>query len=422
MGERNTNFRKGEKVAKLSVFVLLVLSTLKGIGALVSGSIALLADAIHSFSDIFASVAVWAGLKLVQKRPSERFPYGYYKAETFSLLIVSLVIMVSGVLILKESTDKLLEPTVISFPQLALTVAALSALISYMLAIYKGKAGRETGAQSLISEGQHSLVEVYTSLLVFIGVLLSQYGYYVAEVLVGLAIGLYVIKVGLWFGKDAVLVLMDACLNPQKAKEMKELAESVRGVKGVHDIRLRKSGPVSFGEMHIELQDDLSLDTAHVISDEIETRIKKQFKDVESITIHMGPTHKERIITAIPIIEDRGLQSMAALHFGSAPFFVFVEIEKGQVKEAHVKVNEAAKLTQKKGITVAHFLVDQKIDSVLTGGLGEGPFHVLRDNLVQIYYLPQSVRVDEALSLLNRGMLEIMTSPIQKHEKKGLSE
>ncbi len=332
MGEKNTLFRKGEKAAKLSAFVLLMLSSLKGIVALISGSVALLADAIHSFSDIFSSIAVWAGLRLVQKKPSERFPYGYYKGETFSLLVVSLIIIASGVLILKESIDKLLEPTVISFPVLALTVAALSGLISYMLAVYKGKTGREIGSQSLISEGQHSLVEVYTSLLVFMGVLLSHCGYLAAEVLVGLAIGVYVIKVGLWFGKDAVLVLMDACLSPQRAKEMKEIAESVSGVKGVHNIKLRKSGPVSFGEMHIELQEELTLDKAHEISEKIETKIKKRFKDIEAITIHMGPAQKEKVKIAIPIVEDKGLESVASLHFGGAPLFAFVEVEKGQIK------------------------------------------------------------------------------------------
>jgi len=419
MGEKNLLFKEGEKAAKLSAFVLLALSTLKGIVALISGSVALLADAIHSFSDIFSSMAVWAGLKLVQKKPSERFPYGYYKAETFSLLVVSLIITASGVLILKESIDRLLEPPVISFPALALTVVALSALVSYMLARYKGKTGREIGSESLISEGQHSIVDVYTSFLVFIGVLLSHYGFFVAEVLVGLAIGVYVIKVGLWFGKDAVLVLMDACLSPQRAKEMKEIAESVHGVKGVHGIRMRKSGPVSFGEMHIELQEELALDRAHMISDEIETRIRKRFRDVESMFIHMGPAQKEKIKIGIPIPEDKGLESIAVPHFGNAPLFAFIETEKGQIRMVYTKVNEAAKLTKKKGITAAHFLVDQKVDILLTGGLGEGPFHVLGDNLVLIYYLPKPVKIEEAVRLLNQNKLERMGSPIEKHEKRG---
>lgn len=80
MSEKNTLFRKGEKAAKLSALVLFALGALKGIVALLSGSVALLTSTIDSFSDIFSSIAIWVGLKLVQKKPTERFPYGYYNS------------------------------------------------------------------------------------------------------------------------------------------------------------------------------------------------------------------------------------------------------------------------------------------------------------------------------------------------------
>lgn len=416
MSEKSLLFKKGEKAAKLSAAVLLAFSVLKGIVAIISGSVALLADSIHSFADIFSSVAVWAGLKLVQRKPTERFPYGYYKAETFALLIVAITIVSSGVLILVEAVDKLFAPTAILFPSLVLIVAIFSAMASYFLSRYKKKVGNLIGSQSLVGEGQHSMVDLYTSLLVFIGVFFSSLGYLSAEVLAGLAIGVYVIKVGLWFGKDAVLVLMDASLSPERAQQMKEMAESVRGVRGVHNIRLRKSGPVAFGEMHVEVQQDLPLGRAHAISSEVEEKIKKQFKDVESITIHLGLAHKEKIKVGIPVVEDRGSRSIASVHFGNAPLFAFIEMEKGRIGNVYVKVNEAARLSRKKGITTAQFLVNEKVDTVLAGGIGEGPFHLLNDSLVRIYYLPEPVKIEEAMRLLNQNKLERMTTPTEKHE------
>ncbi|MGA9388565.1 MAG: cation diffusion facilitator family transporter [Candidatus Bathyarchaeia archaeon] len=416
MNEKNQLFRKGERAAILSAAVLLAFSLLKGTVSVISGSVALLADSIHSFADIFSSIAVWAGLKLVQKKPTERFPYGYYKAETLALLIVAVTIVVSGVLMLREAVDKLFEPSVVLFPSVVLAVAAFSGLASYFLGRYKKNVGSLIGSQSLVGEGQHSLVDVYTSLLVFIGVLFASLGYPVAEVLAGLAIGLYVMKVGLWFGKDAVLVLMDACLSPQKAREMKEIAEGVRGVRGVHDLRLHKSGPVSFGEMHIEVQEDLRLEKAHEISDEIEEKIRQRFKDIESITIHVEPGHKEKIKVGIPTLEDKGLESRTSAHFGNVPFFVFIELENNQTKYVYVKVNKAARIARKKGIGAAQFLVDEKVDAVLSGGMGEGPFHLLRDNLVQIFVLPEQVELKEAIRLLNENKLERMIAPFEKKE------
>lgn len=416
MDEKSLLFKKGEKAAKLSAIVLLAFSVMKGVVAIVSGSVALLADAIHSFADVFSSVAVWVGLKFIQRKPTERFPYGYFKAETLALLTVSVTIAASGVLILKEAVDKIFEPTAILFPAFVLTVSAFSALVSYILSKYKKNVGSLIGSQSLVGEGQHSMVDVYTSLLVFVGVLFSSFGYFVAEILAGLAIGVYVIKVGLWFGKDAVLVLMDASLSTQRGKELKETAESVRGVVAAHSIRLRESGPVSFGEMHIEVEKNLPLDKAHAISSEVEEKIRQRFKDVESITIHVGLAHKEKMKIGVPIREDKGLESVTSPHFGNVPFFAFIETEKGQIANVYVKANKAAGRTRKRGIEAARFLVKEKVDVVLAGGIGKGPFHSLKDSMVQIYLLPKRVQLEEAIRLLNEDKLETMRAPIEIHE------
>jgi predicted Fe-Mo cluster-binding NifX family protein len=174
--------------------------------------------------------------------------------------------------------------------------------------------------------------------------------------------------------------------------------------------------------MHVEVQKDFPLDKAHAISEEVEEKIRKRFKDVESITIHMGLSHKEKIKIGIPVLEDRGLESITSTHFGAAPLFAFVEVEKGQAMNAYFKVNEATKLIRKKGMTAAQFLVDEKVDVVMVGGLGEGSFHLLRDNLVQIYFLPESIKVEEVVSLLNQNKLERVTLPIDKHETKDADE
>jgi cation diffusion facilitator family transporter len=417
MDEKRVSFSKGEKAAKLSTIILLALGTLKGIVAVISGSVALLAGTIDSFSDVFSSIAVWAGLRIAKKKPTERFPYGYYKAETFSLLIVSLVIVASSILIMLESFQKFFEVNVISFSDLALFAAALSAVVYFLIARYKGRVGRQVGSQALTSEGLHSMVDVYTSMLVFIGVFLSVFGYQVIEALIGLVISAYVLIRGLLFGKDAALILMDVSPSPQRIKEMKEIAESIHGVKGTHDVRLRKSGPVFFGEMHVELQEGLSLEKAHVISEEVEKRIKERFKDLELITVHAGLSHKKRMRIAIPIVEDKGLDSLAGLHFGSAHYFAFIDVEGKQILGFQVKVNEGAKLSHKKGIEASHLLVEEKVDIVLAGSLGEGPFHLLGDNLVQIFHLPKSVEVREAIRLLNQNMLRRMESATEKHEE-----
>jgi cation diffusion facilitator family transporter len=386
--------------------------------AVFSGSVALLAGTIDSFADVFSSIAVWMGLRIAKKKPTERFPYGYYKAETFALLTVSTILVASSILIMLESFQKFFEIYVISFSDIALVVAALSAIIYFLLAKYKGRVGRQIGSQALISEGLHSMIDVYTSVLVFVGVFLGVLGFQVGEALIGFVMGAYVLARGLWFGKDAVLVLMDVSPSPQRVKEMKEIAESVTGVKGTHEVRLRKAGPVFFGEIHLELQEGLSLEKAHVMSEEVENRIKQRFKDLELVTVHVGLAHRKKTRIAIPILEDRGLDSPVNLHFGSAPYFAFIEVEEGQIVSLNVRENEGVTLSHKKGIQAANLLVEEKVDVVLVGSLGEGPFHVLGNSLIQIYYLSKSVEIREAVRLLNQNLLEKMVLPTEKCEEK----
>jgi predicted Fe-Mo cluster-binding NifX family protein len=97
-------------------------------------------------------------------------------------------------------------------------------------------------------------------------------------------------------------------------------------------------------------------------------------------------------------------------------FFAFIEVENNQTRNVYVKVNSAARIARKKGIGAAQFLVDEKVDVVLAGGMGEGPFHLLRDNLVQIFVLPEKVELKEAIRLLNEDKLERMTAPFEKKE------
>jgi cation diffusion facilitator family transporter len=216
-------------------------------------------------------------------------------------------------------------------------VAALSAIIYYLLSKYKSRVGFQIGSQALISEGLHSMIDVYTSVLVFVGVFLGVLGFQVGEALVGFVMGAYVLARGLWFGKDAVLVLMDVSPSPVSVREMKEIAESVRGVEGTHEVRLRKSGPVFFAEMHVELQNWLYLEKVHVISEEIETRTKERFKDLELVTVHVGLAHKKKTKIAVPILEDRGLNSLTNLHFGSASILPSWKLKKGKQRTSMLR-------------------------------------------------------------------------------------
>ena len=189
------------------------------------------------------------------------------------------------------------------------------------------------------------------------------------------------------------------------------------GVEGAHEIRLRKSGPVFFGEMHVEMQDGLSLEKAHMISEIVETRIREHFKDLELITVHVGLAHREKTRIAVPIVQDKGLASLVSLHFGNAPYFILLDIKEGQILDFYVRANEGSKLIHKKGIQAANLLIKENVDVALAGAIGEGPFHMLGDNLIQVYTLPKSMEIKEAVRLMTKNSLERMVAPTETQQE-----
>jgi cation diffusion facilitator family transporter len=407
--DRISSLKKGETTAKLSTIAVALLAVLKGFIGFLSGSIALLADAVHSLSDVLASLAVWLGLRLAQKKPTEKFPYGYYKAETLASLAVAVVILASGIEILWESIKKFSSPSTISFPFLALSVAIFSMMFSYLLSRYKGKTGREINSRALIGESKHSMVDVYLSLAVFSGILFSHFGVLWVEPLAGLIIGIAIVRLSVGLARDTVLVLMDACLRPDRIDQIKTIAKGVSGVKGVHDVKIRRSGPFVFGEMHVEVEEEMAVERAHAISDEIERKIKDDIGEIDSLTIHVEPAEIEAYRVAVPIDNDAGLESTINPHLGKAPHFLFIDIDNRKVEKWFASQNPGVGLEKKRGITSAQFLIEHKVNVLLVKELGEGPFHLLKDNLVKIYRISDNTDLRQTLDAFQRKELESMT-------------
>lgn len=410
---QKSSLERGTAGARVSTYVTVILTVLKATAGILSGSVALSADALHSLADLFTSLAVWVGLKLSQRKPSERFPYGLYRAETMAFLVVSMVVSVSGVEILLESFRRVMSPSAIALPAVTLSVAAVSALVSYLLARYKSKLGKETNSQALQGEGKHSMVDVGSSILVFVGILANHVGFAWAEPIAGLLIGVLVIGLGLVMAKDAVLVLLDACLKPELVSRMRTIATEIDAVKGVHDIRVRRSGPFIFAEMHVEVDPAMHVDRAHEISGAIEERIRQSIRDLDSITLHAEPSEREAYRVAVPVEEDRGLDSRISEHFGGSPYFMFIDIEAGSPSKWFVAENPGAKIEKKKGIEAAHFLVQQKADVLVAKEVGEGPYHVLRDSSVQIFALDQESEVRNVLDALSSKKLRTL-APVDR--------
>jgi cation diffusion facilitator family transporter len=280
--------QKGTTVARRSTLVLVGLSIAKGTVGLLSGSIALLADAAHTIMDIAGSVIVWLGLRLSLRKPTDQFPYGFYKGESICALIVCIIMIFTGSEILWDSVERFYVASLISFRPVVIAVAVFSGIVSYLLARYKEKAGREINSQGLRVESRHSLADVLNSVLVCVGVFLTYLNISWAEPLAAVIISVFLLWTAFTFGKDSIFSLMDVSPQPAMRKAIEETIVNTPDVKGVHALKIRRSGPFVFVEAHVEVDGRISLEEAHMIADDVQDRVKKKFKEVDSTAIHIG--------------------------------------------------------------------------------------------------------------------------------------
>jgi cation diffusion facilitator family transporter len=390
------NFKKGEKAAVYSSFVNLLLAIIKGVVGFFSGSIALIADSIHSFSDIVASLAVFIGIRLSQRKPDEMFPYGYYKIESFASLIISVIIVVTGIEIAVESFNAFINPVAIEIPLISLSVAAFSAVISFLLARYKEKIGKLIGSQALVNDGKHSYIDIFSSLIVFVGILSSYLGYLSVQGISGIFVALLIMFMGLKLSKDDVLVLLDASMDPEKVNEIKSIASGVYGVDGVHNIKVRRSGPFVFAELHLETKKGFSVKDASDITKTVQKAVKDKIKNLDSLTVQIEPFKKKKLRVAVPVEERNGLKSKISEHFARAPYILIANVFDGEIKDIIIKENPGASLEKKRGIETADFLEKEKIDVVIGNKIGEGPMYALSDKLIDVA-VPNGKNLEEII-------------------------
>ena len=190
-------FEKGERATKIGLITVAILGGIKGIIGLLSGSISLTAQATDSLADLISLVAVYMGLRISRKPPSERFTYGYYRVETMVSLLISIIILATGGLMLTESWNQIISPSQIGDPILVIGVAGISIPVLLWLGRYTKKVGVEINSQALQSQSEDFMTDVYSSAVVCIGVGGTFLSFLFFEGIAGAIISLLVVKTGL---------------------------------------------------------------------------------------------------------------------------------------------------------------------------------------------------------------------------------
>jgi len=378
-------FKQGQKTTIIAALTTILFAVAKAVVGLISGSVVLIADAIHSFADSFSTFLAWLGLRIAQKKPTEKFPYGYYIVENITTLLISGLILFAGFSIIRESLSEIFIGYQLNIPLVAVTVAILDASVMFLVGTYEMRVGKKINSQSLMADGRESRMHLFSSSIVLIGLFSAWFGIPYLEGIMGISISLFIFKIGIESAKDSIFSLMDVSPSKEIEEKIKKILRNISGVREFENLKLRKSGPFLFGEVEIKIGKSVSVKRASEISSLIEREIKKKINQVDSILLTVSPYQTKKQKICIPIDKDEGIDSKISDHFGRAEKFIFLEIDEGKIKNYYLKDNPYQKKEVRAGLEASLFVVKEKIDSIITKEMGPISFHTLRDNIVDVY-------------------------------------
>jgi cation diffusion facilitator family transporter len=412
--ESVNRLKEGQRAAKNAILVNLIFTVFKGIIGFFSGSVALITDAVHTGADSITPFAAWLGLRIAEKKPTERFPYGCYKAETIATLFICIFILYAGYELITESYSKLFIISIIQIPYWALGISLISAVASFVIAKYEKKIAEKINSQSLIAIAQDTKINVLISLIVFIGILSTYFQIPYIEGGVGILISLLIFKVGIENGKNAVYSLMDINPNPEIEERIKKIIKKIPGVESFEDLRLRRSGPFVLGDVKVKTKKFLSVKRAHEISEDVESKIKKKVSQIESFNIHIEPSKKKRQKLFIPVDNNNGLKSKLSHHFGRANYFIFIELDEKRVKSHYFIENKYKEKKMRAGLFfIGKVILKEDVDLLITKQIGAISFHTLRDHLIDVY-LAKKDTVNKNIEDFVNDKLERLSKPTRK--------
>ncbi len=283
------------KIAALSIFSNIFVFLMKLIVGIVTGSVAVISEAIHTSLDLMAAVIAFFSVKISSKPPDKEHPYGHGKFENVAGTIETLLIFVAGVWIIYESVQKLFSPSPIHMPILAVIAMLFGAAINFTVGRIVQNAGEKYHSVAMSSNALHLLTDVYSSLGVAASLIIVSFtDWYILDPLIGMAIAFYIMKEAYKLGKKSFLPLLDTRLSKEEVQIIHQILSNYKQEYiEYHDLRTRRSGANEYIDFHLVVPSHMDVETAHALCDRIENDIKKALHS-PTVLIHIEPEH-ERI-------------------------------------------------------------------------------------------------------------------------------
>ena len=281
---------KKTTVALISIISNTTLVVLKVVVGILTNSVSVLAEALHSGLDLIAATIAYFSVRVADLPADDGHPYGHGKLENFSGLIEALLISVAAVLIVNESVDKMRHGVGMRMLGWGMLVMGISVVLNTVVSVLLFRTAKKTDSMALLADAEHLRTDVFTSFGVFIGLGLIKFtGYEILDPLVAMGVAGLIFFISTRLVWQAVTPLMDSTLPPKERQTIEQLLKQCDPrIMGWHRVRTRKSGSWRFVDLHIHVESHLTVGEAHELARGVEERIRKALPRTH-VLVHIEP-------------------------------------------------------------------------------------------------------------------------------------
>lgn len=281
---------RSKQITRTSIIGILVnvfLSSFKAVVGLISGSIAIVLDAVNNLTDAMSSVITIVGIKLAHKKPDAKHPFGHGRVEYFSAIIISLIVLSTGVTSLVESIKKIIEPTQPNYGVAAIIIIVVAILTKVLLGRFVKKQGEKYNSDALVASGADAMFDAIISVATLVGALVMILWKVNIDGWLGAIIAIFIIKAGAEMLATPISQVIGARPDSEITKSIKQTVREVPGVMGAYDLILHNYGPNNaIGSIHVEVSDTLTAREIHLLSKAIQRVVYEKYSVFITVGIY----------------------------------------------------------------------------------------------------------------------------------------
>ena len=282
------------RITLWGVAVNFVLAVIKIVGGIIGQSQALLADGIHSLSDLASDAMVLLAVKHAGEDADEDHPYGHARYETLATVALGVLLITVAGGIAYDAILRLEQPDKIAVPALfTLVIAAISIISNEGLYHATRAVAQKIRSPLLEANAWHHRSDAVSSIVVLIGIGATYIGYPMLDAIAAIVVALMIAKIGLDLSRQSIQELVDTALEPDMVEQIKQTILSIDDVRQLHLLRTRRMGHNALVDVHIQVSPKLSVSEGHHITESVESNLKDKFEEVNDVTVHIDPEDDE---------------------------------------------------------------------------------------------------------------------------------